>query len=311
MTSQTRRNILKAGAAAPLVMGSGAALAKTKKKELVLDLNNPRDLMFAYVKLRASTVTQDVYYWFTGTLDLAVPGQTIKPIIQTETLILRRTQKLEDYKYHVTDWEATFYRELGTNKIVDGEIDNPITGQKVRPIHYREGPVTFLFTENEPRLVGVRDILPKEGKPFNYPAKRAGDDFWFTKDSYISSPHWLKQDEWPMETSGEKLNVQTSSNLKAKWSDVVNPDIASAPTDFSYAATSDWLPWMLMGQTPGYVLWHSSGKKLFDLSEAPEGLVENVRKIHPAWFTRPDPWTGFTNMYFQYKEQRKPAPKKA
>ncbi|MBL8642891.1 MAG: DUF1838 family protein [Rhodospirillaceae bacterium] len=307
MRTTTRRHALLAAAAAPVALASGPALAK--KKELMLDLANPRDAMFAYVKLRASTQTQDVYYWFTGILDIAVPGQPIKPIIQTETLILRRTQKLEDYKFHVTDWEATFYRELDTGKIVEGEIDNPVTGRKVRPLHYREGPVTFLFTENEPRLVGIRDVLPKEGKPFNYPWKRAGDDFWFTKDSYISSPHWLKKDEFPLETSGDKLTVQTSSTLKAKWADVVNPEVAAAPSDFSYAATSDWLPWMLMGQTPGYVLWHSSGKKLLDLKDAPGDVVETVRRIHPIWFTRPDPWPQFTNMYFQYKEQRWPAPK--
>lgn len=301
----SRRRALQAAAAVPVALSAGNALAA--KVALKLDLAVPRDLMFAYLKLRASTVTQDVYYWFTGTLDLAVPGQAIKPIVKVETLILRRTEKLEDYKYHVTDWEASFYRDLDTNQIIDGEIKNPVTSRMVQPIHYREGPVKFLFTENEPRLVGIRDILPNTGKPFNYPYKKLGDDFWMTKDGYINSPHWLKKDEWPMEASGERLTVQTSSTLKGKWSDIINPAITAAPTDFAYAATSDWLPWMLMGQTPGYVLWHSAGKKLMDLKDAPSEAVDAVRRIHPIWFTRPDPWPTFTNQYFQYKEQRKPA----
>lgn len=303
----SRRSAISATAALPAALATGPALAA--KAPLKLDLSVPRDLMFAYVKLRASTVTQDVYYWFTGTIDLAVPGQAIKPIVKVETLILRRTEKLEDYKYHVTDWEASFYRDLETGVIVEGEIKNPVTNQIVRPINYREGPVKFLFTENEPRLVGNRDILPNTGKPFNYPYKKIGDDFWMTKDSYINSPHWLKKEEWPMETSGERLTVQTSSTLKGKWSDIVNPDVAAAPTDFAYAATSDWLPWMLMGQTPGYVLWHSAGKKLMDLKDVPADTVETARRLHPIWFTRPEPWPKFTNMYFQYTEQRKPAAK--
>ncbi len=306
-SARSRRTVLKAATVLPVVLANGPALAA--QPQLKLDLNVPRDLMFAYVKLRASTVTQDVYYWFTGTIDLAVPGQAIKPIIKVETLILRRTEKLEDYKYHVTDWEASFYRDLETNAIVDGEIKNPVTNQMVRPINYREGPVKFLFTENEPRLVGNRDVLPNTGKAFNYPFKKLGDDFWMTKDSYINSPHWLKKDEWPMETSGERLTVQTSSTLKGKWSDIINPDVPAAPTDFAYAATSDWLPWMLMGQTPGYVLWHAAGKKLMDLKDVPANTVDIVRRIHPIWFTRPEPWPKFTNMYFQYTETRKPAPK--
>jgi Protein of unknown function (DUF1838) len=303
----TRRTLLKASMAASAAIA--APIKATAKTSLQLDLSVPRDLMFAYVKLRASTITQDVYYWFTGTIDLALPGQPIKPIVKVETLILRRTEKLEDFKFHVTDWEASFYRDLETNQIVEGEIKNPITNQMVRPINYREGPVKFLFTENEPRLVGNRDVLPNTGKPFSYPYKRLGDDFWMTKDSYINSPHWLKKDEWPLETSGDKLAVQTSSTLKGKWSDIINPEVSAAPTDFAYAATSDWLPWMLMGQTPGFVLWHSAGKKLMSLDEAPPETVATVRRLHPIWFMRPDPWVGFTNMYFQYKEQRQPAQK--
>jgi hypothetical protein len=126
------------------------------------------------------------------------------------------------------------------------------------------------------------------------------------KDSYIQGPHWLKAAEYPLETSGEKLNVASSSTLKAKWSQIVDPTVFAAPAEFSYTATSDWLPWMLMGQSPGFVVWHEVGRKYFSIDELPADAVAKVRQVHPGWFNRPDPWPEFTNMYFQYKEQRKP-----
>ena len=130
-----------------------------------------------------------------------------------------------------------------------------------------------------------------------------------TKESYFQSPHWLKMSEFPMEVAGDRLNVATTSILKARWSEVTDSDVASVPAEFAYTATSDWIPWMLMGQTPGFVVWHEAGRKYFDIKDLPQDTVAKVREVHPLWFNRPEPWPEFTNMYFQYKEQRKPAEK--
>src|SRR5690606_9491883 len=117
-----------------------------------LDLDKPEDNLTAWMKMRASLESQDVYYWFTGALDLAMPGEPIRPIINVETVILRRTQRLAEYSWHVTDWEASIYRDFASDEIVD-EVVNPVTGDKVRPFHYREGPVTFEYSaERQPRL---------------------------------------------------------------------------------------------------------------------------------------------------------------
>jgi hypothetical protein len=301
--STPRRGLL--GLAAALA-ATGPAFAATKRRSQGLDLAKPGDLLLAYLKLRASTRSEDVFFWFTGTLDMCVPGQPIRPIVQVETLILRRTEKRAEREFTVCDWEASLYRDIETGAFIDGEVRNPITGRMVRPLHYREGPVKFLFTEKEPRVLGPRNPLPDTGKPFSYPHRIVGDDIWMTKESYIRGPHWLKAADYPLETSGERLNVATASILKAKWSEVNDPAVFAAPAEFAYTATSDWLPWMLMGQTPGFVVWHTAGRKYFDLKELPAETVAQVRSVHPQWFDRPEPWREFTNMYLLYKEQRPP-----
>jgi hypothetical protein len=272
-----------------------------------LDLTTPAGNVTAYLKLRASTVTQDVYYWFTGTLDLAVPGEPVRPIVQVESLILRRTERLAERVWDVIDWEAALYRDLATGEYLEpgAEIVNPHTGRKVRPLHYREGPVRFRFTEREPRILGSRDVMPDTGKPFSYPWRIVAGDLYMTKSSYIRAPNWLQPDAWPLESSGPEVIVATHSTLKGPLALVDDPGIACAPADFSYAAISGWLPWMLMGQMPGHVIWAESGRKLMSLDEAPAAQLSMLRRIHRQWFARPEPWAEFTNMYLQYREQRK------
>ena len=148
----------------------------------------PVDNVTAYLKLRASIDTRDVFMWFTGRIDLVVPGEPVKPIIDVESLILRRTERLGPLAWTVTDWEAALYRPLGEDRYLEpGEkTRNPHTDVEVTPLHYREGPVRFRFTDREPRIVGSRDILPDTGKPFSYPWRIVNDDLWMTKSSYIS-----------------------------------------------------------------------------------------------------------------------------
>ena len=301
----SRRDMLCTTAA--LTLGA-VAPRRLAAAPLELDLNRPADNLLAYLKMRASIESGDVYFWFTGGLDLAAPGEPIAAIITVESLLRREVRALEDGVFRITDWEAAIYRDLQTGALAE-TIRNPVTGRMVQPLHYREGPVPFEWrADRQPRLIGMDSPFAEKDEPFGYPYKRVGNDLWMTKASYFSNrPHWLDMNEWPLETPAATMNVASISTLQARWSDITDPAQASVPTQFSYQATSGWLPWMLMGQRPGYVIWHEAGKKLTSLDEAPADTLALMRQVHPQWFRRPVPWEGFTNLYLQYKASRSPA----
>jgi hypothetical protein len=294
-----RRFLRGAGAAA-----AAAALPAGAAATLSLDLSKPEDNLTAWMKIRASAETQDVYLWFTGTLDLAVPGEPIRPIVALDTILLRRVQRLGEHRYHVTDWEASVYRHPQTGEVID-EIENPSTKQQVRPLHYREGPVTFEYAaDRQPRLVGLPTPFEEKNEPFRQPYRIVGDDIWMTKELYIwGRKQWLDIKEFPEETPATPLNVSSIATMKARLSDVLDPSQAAVHNEYFYQATSDFLPWMKMGQKPGFVVWHEAGRKFFSLDEAPPATLAAVEKIHPVWFSRPVPWEGFTNMYSMYKQR--------
>jgi hypothetical protein len=297
----TRRALLQSLGAAAAATSLPAAAAR-----LDLDLARPADNLTAWMKLRASTETRDVYFWFTGTLDIAVPGEPIRPLVALESLLLRRAEKKGEHLYHVTDWEATIYRHPETGEVAE-QIDNPFINRRVRPLHYREGPVPFEYTAvRQPRLLGMETPFATKDGPFNYPWKIVSGDLWMTKAFYIfGRPQWLDIREFPLETPATPLNVASVTTLKARLEEVRDPARPAVATEMFYQATSDWLPWMLMGQTPGFVVWHEAGKKLFSLDEAPPDTLKALQKIHPEWFRRPVPWEEFTNMFTMYKRLRK------
>lgn len=288
------------------LIGGGAAGAiaapLAPRPPLTLDLDDPRDNLTAWMKMRASLESQDVYYWFTGTLDLAVPGKPIRPIITVETLILRRTLRMAADRYHVTDWEATIYRDPASGELAEA-VNNPVTGRRVEPFHYREGPVTFEYAaERQPRLVGLKTPFAEKDEPFRQPWRIAGDDIWMTKAFYIyGQPQWLDREQFPEETPATPLNVSSIAEMQSRLADVLDPSLSSVATAYFYQATSDFLPWMKMGQEPGFTVWHEAGKKLFSLNDLPEGTLADLERVHPVWFRRPVPWEEFTNMFFLYR----------
>jgi hypothetical protein len=303
--SINRRHWIAGSVAAATAATAASATKATRGQRIKLDLMQPAGNVTAYLKMRASTITQDVYFWFTGRLDIAVPGEPVRPLINVESCILRRTELVAPMQWNVIDWEASLYRDIETGAYLEPgqEIANPHTERKVKPMPYREGPVRFRFSEREPRIIGSRDVMPNTGKPFAYPWRIVGDDIWMVKSSYIKAPHWLPPKEWPLESGSKDIVVSTHSVLRSKLADIENTAVASAPCDFSYTATSSWLPWMQMGATPGHLIWAEAGKKVFSLEALPAEQLARLRAVHPQWFNRPEPWPEFTNMYLQYKER--------
>jgi hypothetical protein len=301
----SRRRFLEAAGLTVAAAAWPAAAPAGARPRLDLDLERPEDNLTAWMKIRGSAETQDVYLWFTGTLDIAIPGQPIRPIVAVDTILLRRIERLGDHRYHATDWEASVYRDPASGEVVD-ELTNPATGERVKPLHYREGPVTFEYAAaHQPRLVGLPTPFEQKPEPFHQPYRIVGDDIWMTKATYIwGREQWLDKNAFPAETPTTPLNVASKATMKARLSDVLDPAQPAVPTEYFYQATSDFLPWMKLGRQPGFLIWSEAGRKYLSLDEAPATTRAAVAKVHPVWLDRPVPWEGFTNMYLQYREQR-------
>lgn len=307
MTPFTRRALLARSATAAAVTaaapmaGAAKTIAATPRKRVNLDLDKPLDNVTAYMKMRATTETGEAYFWYAGTLDLCAVDEPMRALVGYQTLMRRTVERRGPAEWLMSDREATVYCDPASGAPI-GTLKNPLTGETVDVLNFLEGPVNFLYTEMEPRIIGSRDVLKKEGKPFHYPWRIEGNDLWMSKSGYITTHTFLDPAKYPKASAGPNLYVSHTSVLNSKLDDVADPDVANADAYYSYTATSSWLPWLRMGQRPGFVVWRSNGRKIPSLDAAPPEMLANIQRVHPALFEAA-PWKDYRSVFHMYRDR--------
>jgi len=66
-----------------------------------------------------------------------------------------------------------------------------------------------------------------------------------------------------------------------------DPKQPNPPTTFTSSYSAPYLKWMEMGDLPGHLLWHSSGRKLAGLDELPAAYRKRADALQPQHFTAP------------------------
>jgi hypothetical protein len=172
----------------------------------------------------------------------------------------------------------------------------------VEPFHYREGPhhpvcsLQGIYDRSHPPAADAPGFAPRWN--------RAGDQIWTTNTFYIDAPYPLPLERWPLE-GNVRERVGSFANLFGSAGEIANPDVSAAHCTFVYEAFMEWWPWMLMGATPGHMLWHAGGRKLGSLDEMPADSRKGFESIHPRIFEE-RPWEEFSMLGIDYPKQRTP-----
>lgn len=297
MPGLNRRAFVAAAAAGSLASPACSANATS------LNFDDSGDTLTAWMKLHTRVSDGSLYYWYRARHDMALPGQPIQTLVGYDTLYRYTVKQVADEAYEVTRWETSIYTDPNTNEPAD-EIYNPYNNRTVRPYHFKEGPVTYLYSRNKPRIIGSA-VLGDGDEPFQLDWTVVGDEVWVSNEVFVSYPHPLKPNEWPLESSGDMLTFSNISTLRGSVSAIEDPTTVSAPCYYSYQATSGWLPWMLMGQTPGHTIWRAQGAKFTDPSLVPAASLATFERIHPEIF-EDMPWTDRRIMFLSFAADRKP-----
>jgi len=274
----TRRSaLLLGGAAALAARATPAASPSPGAGELFRDRWAET---LAYLKLRARADTGDAWYWFSGTIELLPHGEKGLTLVNVDCLNLRRVRQEGDRKFTLTMWEGAVMTDPATGRIAETLL-NPLNGRTVQPMHYREGPTEFIGDENG---------FGFPSRQFDFSWTLGGGHVWVDRGQQIDTVNPLRPEEWPLESAGPRLHGASSSTLHGLWKDVSDPKQPMPPADMVFTSSTDWFPWMLMGQRPGSVLYRARGPRLRSLDDAPARVRQLIETKHPELF-RPVPWT--------------------
>lgn len=258
LLSHTFRRIAAAGA---LAFFAGAAFA--------YDFTSPKLSNEAFVKMRGDTSGSDVYADWHTTVFIVEPGKRAVPVMRLDGFNVGRAIKKEDGSYQWLSREVAYYRDLKTGAIID-RWQNPVTGQTNDVLQVVNDPVNSVFA-------------PTRAMPWRV----KGDDVFLTVDVPLAYPNALLPADYPEESTGPMYYATESFMFFAKLADFKNDKLTSVPSTYSWGRTGPWLPWMKMGQRPGYVLYTGQGKKLKNASELDPVVREYTEKNHPDFMKAP------------------------
>ena len=94
------------------------------------------------------------------------------------------------------------------------------------------------------------------------------------RDSY---PNRLDPETWPRESAGKMIQTSELFRYFIRRADLEDPAKTHVPANGSWVRVQPWLPWMLMGQTPGHVLYDGVFRSYRDTKYFPEPVLERIR----------------------------------
>ena len=265
-----RRHFLFAGAGL-----SGAVLAAqaAPAKDAVIDLSDPGCALRSYVKLRGSTADETVFQPYEGDIFAIVDGVQGVPLcgfIGLQKSVWRR----DGVGFTNADYDIGFFVDSHTRQILR-HWRNPLTGQVVEVLHYRGGPSGGHFTVDAP----AGDVYGEATGRWSC----FGGHAWHTSSNCSTRPNAMDPAKWPRASSGRTLLGTMSISFSGLLSELADPACHQVSGLQVWTNTTSWMPWMEMGQRPGFNEWRWIGAKGTPPERLPATLVVQVEAVWPGY----------------------------
>jgi len=306
-------------AAAPVAQAGAHAKASDKSlRGPYLDLTKPIDNMKAYARLQGDLDTSKTKVgWYKGMVSAVMPDRPLQDLFIMEGFSVARLIPMENGEgYHKVLREVGFYREQKfgrAGKIMD-TWDNPLTGETVRVVPIANDPFNVNLTPffpPPPDYGGLNADAPKPKIPFILPwdPNIYRNNVRLDTHIHLYYKSALDPEKWPRESSGPMNRVTESFLYNIDLDDLQDESQTSTHYNGSWARVTPWLPWMLMGQTPGHIMYTSFMGTQKSLDDLPRDLIAAAEKLDPKYLEAPKTVYGPSlSSLERYALEQEPAP---
>jgi hypothetical protein len=238
-----------------------------------LDLTRSEDLLTAYVKVRGSLdPKEETVVYDEGIIYAVIPNQPIKAVLKFQMYNIARFEKT-DSGFQLITREMLAYEDVKSGEILN-KWYNPFIKDTVEVLHVWNDPVN---SRNNAKNFSI---------PF---MKLSNGRLCFYIDVPLFYPSPLKKADWPANSRSDMYQAAELFQFFVKEKDIQNKKLKSAPFDIAWTRFSDFLPWMKMGDSPGYLMYSSRGSKLKGgWNDLPQNIKDFVLKTAPEYQHAPE-----------------------
>ncbi len=283
-----------------------------------IDLTTGKGNMLAGVRIDAN-LDESKQKWgsVSGVVCGVRDGEALRDLFGFEVVSVARAWKQPDGSYRVLHREAIFYSDLATGDILR-EWKNPYLDETVPVFDVINDPWNHYFAEMHkpmgPDYGGLNKQKDVPAIPFDMGWYDAGNGIAQNRTHInLYYPAALQPDKWPRESAGKMNRVSEFFTMTVKIEDLQNPKKTSVLNTGSWMRVTPWLPWMLMGQTPGHIVYHSTTQSFDTLDGFKPKVLAHAEKLYPHMLEAPpkEYWNKPNLSSLEvYARDAKPAPPK-
>ena len=269
MSKLSRRMVLSCTGAVLLPL---SALGRTDNAPLLTEQT--------YARMIGHVEGPDAYTWFSGVQYLQpVDGPTI-PFVGFDTIIRRAVTVADDGSVSQIFSEANVFTDIATWRVID-ELYNPLLDETVYPLHYREGPNAFGVDLDALGYAPDGLFEPDQRRLLTFDV--GADQVTLVRRSISYRPHPMDTSVWKREAP-ETFKAITHHTYRVDREAFDASATGRVPAHYNMTVVSTWMPWMLLANVPGQLLWIGSGRKVTDQSHVPRRYAGPYRKSDPRDF---------------------------
>jgi len=317
-----RRELLMASA----VLAAGAGLMQARPAHAIgrpdrsaealrgpfLDLTTPAGNREAWARLLGNTDMKSTKYgWARGIVQGVRPGEAVRDLVGFTMLSAARLLPYENGPgYRKVLREIGLYTDLKTGEVLE-EWHNPYLDETVRVVHIMNDPFNHTITDFRPPPPSYgglnRNVPPPQ--PLLLDWTRHGNRLHLFSHINLFYPSALQPSKWPRESAHPFAQVTEVFLYQIEWPEMQDRRRTSVTYHGTWSRTTPWLPWMLMGPTPGHCQYHTFMGATDSLDQIDRRTVDWVAKHQPKFLEAPDRWEEPSLSSLEwYARQQRPAP---
>lgn len=278
-----------------------------------LDLNTPRGTRDGWARLQGNIDMKSTKYgWYRGIVQGVRPGEAVRDLVGFTGFSCAKLLPNSggDDGYMKVLREIGFYTDLRSGEILS-EWKNPYLDETVSVVHVANDPFNFAITDffpSPPSYGGLNAVKPPK-IPLHLNFTRHNDSLNFFSSINLFYPSALQPTKWPRESGGPFVQVTENFLYQIDWRAMQDKKKTSVLYDGAWSRVTPWMPWMLMGSTPGHCLYQCFMGAFDDINQIDRPLLDHVEKNFPKFMVAPDKFESPSLSSLEnYARQQKPAP---
>lgn len=279
--AMTRRGLLAGGAGLGLLtaglLGSTGldAASGAAPRTARLDFNDPQQRFLAQVKMRGSLAGGPVHTFVRLHIWAYGHDGNLVPCFSMNNYAVNVWRRLDSGRYAVRVYESGIYTAFDTQDVLT-EWQNPLTGERREVHQFRSGPLNVEFGPD-----GIVAGAETTVKPKPMQVELIEDTVVATTQSAFRFPSPFQPEQYPKESPGRLVYWDSHYSHASPLDMVLDPDVASAPSQVTLTNFVSWAPWMGMAQRAGRTYGRGVGRKISGVGALPAAVAAGIERHTP------------------------------